>query len=199
MYTVIGSHKTRAMRVLWALEELGLPYAHRPEPPRSPAVRALNPLGTVPVLQDEETVICDSVAILTYLADKHGQLTAPPGTPARARQDVMMQFGVSNIDAFLWTRARHSFILPEAMRVPAIKPVLDEEIAQNLARLDDLMGDAPFAAGAAFSIADIMIGHSAAWAALIRIPAPEGRVGAYLKGLRARPGYQAALAKAQAG
>ena len=45
MITVVGTAKTRTLRVLWMLEELGLPYDHQPKPPRSPEVTALNPLG----------------------------------------------------------------------------------------------------------------------------------------------------------
>ena len=50
MYTVIGSTKSRTLRVLWMLEELGLPYEHVSATPRSPDVVAVNPTGKVPVL-----------------------------------------------------------------------------------------------------------------------------------------------------
>ncbi|MEM1302522.1 MAG: glutathione S-transferase N-terminal domain-containing protein, partial [Pseudomonadota bacterium] len=74
-YTVIGSARSRAFRVLWALEELGVPYEHLAEGPRSDKVFELNPLGKVPVLLDGDEAITDSNAILHYLADKHGGLT----------------------------------------------------------------------------------------------------------------------------
>ena len=61
------------MRVLWALEELGLEYIHHSAAPRSEQVRALNPLGKIPILVDGDAVLTDSTAILTYLADKHGR------------------------------------------------------------------------------------------------------------------------------
>jgi glutathione S-transferase len=59
MYTVIGGVASRTFRVLWMLEELGARYTHRPEPPRSENVRALNASGKIPVLQDGDAVLTD--------------------------------------------------------------------------------------------------------------------------------------------
>ena len=91
MYKIVGSVKSRAFRVLWLLEELGLAYEHLNFTPHSEEVLRYNPSGKVPVLVDADAVISDSTAIMTYLADKHGGLTAKAGTLARARQDAMLQ------------------------------------------------------------------------------------------------------------
>jgi glutathione S-transferase len=107
MYTVIGSVKTRTFRVLWLLEELGVEYAFQPAAPRSPEVLALSPLGKVPVLLDDDHVFTDSTAIMTYLADKHGQMTYAAGTPERAVQDGHTNFLLDEFDACLWAAARH--------------------------------------------------------------------------------------------
>ncbi|MEO0863627.1 MAG: glutathione S-transferase N-terminal domain-containing protein, partial [Pseudomonadota bacterium] len=85
MYHVIGTAKSRAFRVMWMLGELGQDYEVTPAMPRSEEIMAHNPLGKVPALKDGDDVLTDSVAIITYLADKHGALTAPAGTIARAR------------------------------------------------------------------------------------------------------------------
>lgn len=77
MYKVIGATKTRAMRVMWMLEELGQPYDHLPCAPRSDEAKQYNPSGKIPALVDGDDVLTDSVAIMQYLADKHGALTAP--------------------------------------------------------------------------------------------------------------------------
>ena len=84
MYTVIGGTKSRAFRVMWMLEELGQPYTLNPAAPRSEEARKYNPSGKIPALVDGDEVLTDSLAIMTYLADKHGALTAPAGTPERA-------------------------------------------------------------------------------------------------------------------
>ncbi len=106
MYTVTGNPMTRTFRVIWALEEMGLPYELNPASPQSPEVLALNASGKVPVLQEDGETLTDSTAILTYLADKHGALTAPAGPLARARQDSMTQLCLDELDAVLWTAAR---------------------------------------------------------------------------------------------
>ena len=72
MYTVIGHPQSRALRVIWALEELGQPYELVKAMPRSEEILKYNPLGKIPALIDGEDVLTDSVAIMTYLADKHG-------------------------------------------------------------------------------------------------------------------------------
>ena len=85
MYTVIGTTKSRALRVLWMLEELEQPYDHIPAGPRSDEARRHSPSGKVPALLVDGEAITDSVAIMTFLADRHAALTFPAGTVERAR------------------------------------------------------------------------------------------------------------------
>src|SRR3954467_9703844 len=71
--------KTRDLRVLWTLEEVGLPYEivgmdHANHDLDSPAYRALNPFGQIPVIDDDGIVVSESGAILLYLARKSGKL-----------------------------------------------------------------------------------------------------------------------------
>ena len=70
MYTVIGATKSRAFRVMWALEEMGEPYKHIPAAPRSDEARTYNPSGKIPALVDGDEVLTDSMAILTYLKEE---------------------------------------------------------------------------------------------------------------------------------
>src|SRR6188474_223703 len=70
---------TRDLRVLWTLEEIGLPYEivgldHPTHDLDTPAYRARNPFGQIPVLDDDGVVVCVSGAILLYLARKSGKL-----------------------------------------------------------------------------------------------------------------------------
>lgn len=197
MYTVIGPVKSRALRVLWMLEELGEPYEHRPEAPRSDAVRALNPSGKVPVLLADGAAITDSTAILQFLADRHGRLTHEAGTLERARQDGMTHFVLDEMDAILWTAARHSFILPEERRLPEIKDSLKWEFTRSLERLEERLGDQPFLMGEEMTVPDILCGHCGNWATNARFPVPEeGPVAAYFQRLRDRPAFGRAVAQA---
>ena len=194
MYRVIGTAKSRALRVLWMLEELGQPYDHIPANPRSDGVAQFNPAGKVPVLIDDGTPITDSTAILTYLADRHGQLTHPAGTLDRARQDSLTQFLLDEFDAALWLAARHSFILPEEMRLSAIKNTLRWEFEASQKTLLNRLGEGPFLMGDKMTVPDIILTHCLTWALGARFPIVEYDLTTYLDRMRERPAHQRATA-----
>jgi len=189
MYKVYGSVVSRAFRVLWALEEMGVAYEHHDAKPQSEAARALNPSGKVPILVDGDAVLTDSTAILTYLADKHGQLTYPAGTVDRAHQDALTHTILDEFDAVLWTAARHSFILPEDRRVPQVSDSLKWEFARNLDRLADRFVG-PFLQGDQMTIADIICVHCLNWAFGAKFPVENERLIAYSKQMRARDAFK---------
>ena len=194
MYRVIGTVKSRAFRVLWMLEELGQDYALVTAGPRSDEARQYNPLGKIPALVDGDEVLTDSVAIMTYLADKHGQITAPAGTAARARQDAMTLWLIDELDAALWLNAKHTFALPEKLRVPGLKPTLDKEFLRNAdtfaAMLEAAGGE--FIMGDQISVPDLLAVHCFGWAFGAEFPAIPDPLKAYTKRLRARPQFRAA-------
>ncbi len=197
MYKLVGYPQTRATRVAWMLEEIGADYEIEPAPPQSDAARAYNPTGKVPVLVDPDAglTISDSVAILTYLGDRHGVLTFPAGTPERGRQDSLTQFCVDEVEGALWTAAKHSFALPEEVRCKEVKPACKFEFDRAMATLETRLGDGPFAMGETFTIPDILFAHCANWAEFgTKWPLPGGKVGDYLGRVRTRP----ALARAEA-
>ncbi len=189
MYTVIGTVGSRTARVLWMLEELGQPYKHIADPPQSEGVVAFNPAGKVPVLLEGTTPITDSTAIIQYLADKHGQLTHPAGTIDRARQDSLTQFLLDEFDANLWMAARHTFVLPEALRHSAVKDSLRWEFARSQKALVARMGAGPFVMGAQMTVPDIILTHCGNWATSARFEIAEPKLAAYLDRMRARPAY----------
>lgn len=189
-YTVIGPLRTRTFRVLWMLEELGVPYRHEAHMPRSDAVRALNPAGKVPVLVADGVPLTDSAAIIQFLADRHGRLTMPAGTIERARQDGFTQFLLDEFDALLWTAARHSFILPEHLRHGAIKDTLRWEFRNAEAELARRLGRGPYLMGEAFTVPDIILTHCCNWARVARFPIEEPTIRDYLDRTRARPAYR---------
>lgn len=194
MYQVIGGIQSRAFRVMWTLEELGQPYEHIECKPHSPEALAANPSGKIPALRDGDEVLTDSTAILTYLADKHGALTYPAGTIARARQDSLMHMVLDEIDAILWTAARHSFVLPEERRVPEIKPSLMWEFERNSKRLADCL-QGPFLMGDTMTIADIVAAHCLNWAFSAKFPIGDERLLEYGKAMRGRDAFKRAAGK----
>ena len=194
MYTVVGSTNTRTLRVLWLLEELGLPYTHLPAAPQSAEARAHNQAGKVPALIDGDATVTDSTAILTYLADKHGAFTATAGTVARAHQDSLTHFLLDEFDALLWTSARHSFVLPTEMRLPAIKKSLRWEYARNLGRLAARL-KGPYLMGDQMTVPDILAAQCLSWGLAAKFPSPEGALADYLAMMRARPAFLRAAAR----
>ena len=194
MYTVIGTTKSRAFRVMWMLEELGQDYAHVPAGAQSDAAREYNPTGKIPALVDGDAVLTDSVAIMTYLADKHGALTAPAGTPARARQDAMTLWLIDEFDAVLWSAAKHSFVLPEAQRVPAVKDTLKLEFGRSAAMLSDRL-EGPFLMGDAITLPDLLAVHCINWSIGAKFPRVDDKLGQWARSMRERPAFKAAMAK----
>lgn len=193
MYTVIGSLQTRALRVVWMLEELGQPYELDPRRPHDPAVVALNPSGKVPVLVDDGTPIFDSVAICQYLADKHGQMTFPAGTIDRAHHDSFTQFAVDDVEGPLWTAAKHTFVLPEEYRVPDVKRACRFDFERAMAALGQRLGSKPYVTGEAFTVPDLILGNCLGWATSIKWRLPDGPVSQYFDRIRQRPAFLKAL------
>ena len=192
MYKVIGSPRTRTFRVLWLMEELGLPYEFVAAPPRSEEARAHNPSGKVPALVTDEGTITDSTAILTFLADRHGAFTHPAGTIERARQDAATHFLLDEFDAVLWTAARHSFVLPEEHRLPAIKDSLRWEFERAQHQfLPRMAEDGPFLMGEEMTIPDILLAHCMSWAINARFPVTDP-FRAHATMMRNRPAFERA-------
>lgn len=199
MYTVIGSPNTRALRVLWALEELDLPYELLDVSPQSAEILAINPSGKLPALKLDGEVIIDSVAIMQFLADKHGALTHPAGTLARARQDSFTQFICDELDGACWAMAKHSFVMPKELRQKeAVRPALIWDMQRALKSLEARVGDGPWLTGATFTVADILLGHCANWISLCGFEPPQGKTAALIARIKERPAYIRAQALRQA-
>lgn len=194
MYTVIGAPNTRAFRVIWMLEELGVAYTVDPKRPRDPAVVALNSTGKVPVLTDDGVSIFDSVAICQYLADKHGKFTFEAGTIDRAHQDSFTQFAVDDVEGPLWTAAKHSFVLPEEYRVKEVKRACEFDFGRSMAAFSNRLGDRPYVMGDRFTVPDLLLGHCLFWALAIKWELPEGNVRDYYDRICARPAQNKAVA-----
>ena len=191
MYTVVGRVRSRAFRVMWALQELGVEYRHIDAGPQSDEAKSYHPYGKIPVLVTGDEALTDSVAIMSYLSDKHGGLGYPAGTIERARLDAMLHYLNEELDAPLWLIARHSAILPEDKRVPGVIPVTKEQVAQNLDGLADrIKGE--WLMGEDFTIADILAVHCLGWAFGLEIPVTNEAVKNYGKRARARAGFRQA-------
>lgn len=190
MYKLYGSPKNRAGRIIWMLEELSADYEMIAAAPHSPEIMAVSPTGKLPALVDGDAAIFDSTAILIYLADKHGALTFPVGSPERARMMSALCFAIDAVEQPLWTMAKHAFVLPEEVRLgDAVIPACHAEWAKAMGALEAMLGEGPFVMGDAFTIVDVTLGHLGGWAKASGFPAPPDTVAAYMDRVRSRPGW----------
>lgn len=190
---VFGWPNTRSLRVVWALEEAGASYEYVPVnlmrgEGRRPTYLSVNPGGKVPALQDGDLVLTESAAICNYLGDKYpaSGLTPRCGSRERALYDRWCFFVLSELEQPLWTIGKHRFAIPERYRIPAVVDTAMWEFSVAAKALNAQFGG-PFALGEQFTAADILIGHTLAWAAAWNVPLEHERLQAYAQRLRERP------------
>lgn len=192
--------KTRASRPRWVLEELGVPYdLVRIEPgpggTRGAEHLARHPLGHVPVLEDRGQFVFESGAICLHLADLFPgkRLLPAPGTLDRAHAYQWVLFSIAEMEPPLVALAAEAR-KPEGERSAAVATEAKERFRKAATTLDAVLRDRKYLVGGAFSVADVMVGATLAWARALRLvdalPALEG----YLSRLRERPAWQRALA-----
>lgn len=193
MYKAYGHVRSRALRVLWMLEELGVPYEYINHRPASNAMKVVNASGKAPALEVGDTILTDSCAIMCYLADAHGQFTYKAGTLERARQDALMHQINDEMDALLWMAGRHSFVLPEERRMPDIKESLRWEFTRNCERIAaQIQGE--FLMGDQFTVPDILLTHCMNWSVGAKFTCENKNLLNYAKRMRQRPAYKRAFA-----
>jgi glutathione S-transferase len=166
--------QTRAVRVRWLLEELGVPYElHRLDPSKREThgtdYLKLNPLGQVPTLRDGDAVLTESLAICHYLADKFADqgLAPEPGIPARAEYERWMAFSMVALERWVDTVNQHQVRLPEAERVPAVIPWARRRFDEAARVLTDALGGRQVLVGDRFTVADLMTASVLGWARLL--------------------------------
>ena len=188
MYKAVGSRGSRVSRVIWMLEELGEPYEFVPVGLRSDEMFALNPSGKAPALVDGEVVVTDSAAICVYLADKHPEknMGAAPGHAGRAEMDSWMHFAQSELEAPLWNKLRHRFLLPKEVRAD-VGPAAAHDFAQEITTLEKRLSGRAFALGDRFSAVDVLLGDIGAWARAGKFQISSDTVNAYFDRVLSRP------------
>jgi glutathione S-transferase len=186
-------------KVLWTCDELQLSYEREDwggsfRSTSEPAFRALNPVGMVPVIDDEGTVVCESNVIVRYLAASRGRTDLLPVEPApRARIEQWMDWQASDFNNS-WRVAFQGLVRKNpAHQDPAA-------IAASIAQLSSCVGiiDAAlartggFIAGDQFTVADIVIGLSLhRWRSIPTDRPRYANVERYYERLLGRPGFYA--------
>jgi GST-like protein len=190
-----------SVKVLIALEEMGIPYDLRPVNVRkggqkAEAFLAFNPNGKVPVLVDDGFVLTESAAILVYLAEKTGQLLPRDGV-GRARVFEQLFFHASGLSPAFGNAGFFKRSSPEPQ--PIAEARFTTEAERILRLLETKLASQSFVAGEDFTIADIA--HFG-WMWRISFPGLtlDGRpnLSRWFETVAARPAVQQAVARVEA-
>jgi len=213
MITVHHLNNSRSQRILWLLEELGLPYEIKryqrdAKTMLAPAeLRAVHPLGKSPVISDGELTIAESGAIVEYLAGTYGggRLVPAAGSAERLRYTYWMHFAEGSAMSplllkLVFDRIENApmpfFIRPVARRIAqqAKNWIVLPNIERILNFLEAELAKSAWFAGAEFSAADVQMSFPLE-AASVRggLNETRPRLWAFLKTIHARPAYQRAL------
>ena len=186
----------RGLRVIWLCEEMGLSYSVENHPfPTPSAYRALNPLGSVPFLEDAGGVgLNESIAILLYLAERHGPTplypTAEPAQLARCLQLTL--FGETELGMNLNPLIAARFLAgPDEKRNWSVVG-LEQRVERAVAHAEGLIAQRPYLVGDALTLADISVSCGLAiWQSALNGVLPPG-LQAYQQRLAQRPAYSRA-------
>ena len=213
MLVVHHLENSRSQRVLWLLEELGLPYeiVHYKRDATTmlapPALLAVHPLGKSPVITDGDTTVAETGAIVEYILAQQGggRLLPAPDTPEALRYRYWLHFAEGSampplLLTLIFDRIANApmpfFIKPIARGISS--KVMNLMVRPNLKRQLDFMeselGRSPWFAGSGLTGADIMMSFPLEAAAQrAGLDASRPRLVDFLKRVHARPAYQRAL------
>ena len=202
MIKIYHARRARSARVIWLLEELGLPYGlesieFKPETLKSPEYLKIHPLGQIPVIKDDGLTMFESGAIVEYLLERYGQgrLAPLPGTPERAEYLQWFHYGEASLARYVSDIVRQRFRQAEGPESGAMLTGSRARFVATLAVVDRALSGREFICGPAFTAADIMIAYGIVIGKIIReVPADMGNVSAYIERLKQRPAYERAWA-----
>jgi glutathione S-transferase len=183
--------KTRDLRVLWALEEMGLPYQvvgldHPQHDLDTPAYRALNPFGQVPAIDDDGVVVTESGAILLYLARKSGKLM--PSDLAGEAQ--VLRWSIAALNTIEVPVLTAWFVDVSGAKGTAASDALHQWGAMRLKQLDGWLAGREFVATHEFTVADILMTHVLGGGTDERLVEDYPNVLAFQKRCIARPAWK---------
>jgi glutathione S-transferase len=203
MLTVHHLGKSQSERIVWLCEELGVPYElkiYDRDPVTRlapPAYRALHPLGTAPIVHDDDLVLAESTAIMEYIMAKHGSGSLVPASTDASFPAYLYWFHFAN--GTLQPNLGRGMLL-NRVGLPEDNPTLNwVNSRRNLALslVENRLGEADYLAGDVFTAADIVTVFSLTtmrlFAPLDLSPYPN--ILSYLQRIGARDAYRRAMKK----
>ncbi|MGJ5032781.1 MULTISPECIES: glutathione S-transferase [unclassified Bradyrhizobium] len=213
MLTVHHLNNSRSQRVLWLLEELGVPYEiiryeRQPDMRAPKELRAIHPLGKSPVITDDGNTVAESGAIVEYLIETYGEgrLIPPPKTPERLRYSYWLHYAEGSAMPLLLLKLLFN-IMPKrapALLRPIVRKVSNQalstlvnpQLKQHMAFWESELQKSEWFAGDSFTAADIQMSFPLQ-AAASRGGLEQGHPRAmdFLARIEERPAYKIALEK----
>jgi glutathione S-transferase len=212
MIVVHHLNNSRSHRVLWLLEELGLPYEikhyQRDAGMRAPpALRDIHPLGKSPVIADGDLTLAESGAIIDYLTESHADagLAPKPGTPERLRYIYWMHYAEGSAMPLLLLKlvfdrieqAPMPFLVRPIARSIARRAkgqLVEPQLERHLDYLEAELVKTRWFAGDAFTAADIQMSYPVeAAVARAGLDSRRPNLMGFLERIRERPAYQRAM------
>src|SRR5258708_1148243 len=168
MLTVHHLNNSRSQRVLWLLEELGVPYEIARYQRQSsmlapPELRAIHPLGKSPVITDDGNTVAESGAIVEYIIGAHGngRLIPPPNTPERLRYTYWLHYAEGSAMSplllkllfTLMPKRAPALLRPLVRKVSnqALTTMVNPQLKQHMAYWETELGKSEWFAGNAFT------------------------------------------------
>ncbi|MFD2262967.1 glutathione S-transferase [Lacibacterium aquatile] len=212
MLTLHHLNNSRSQRVLWLLEELGIPYEvqqYQRDPKTMlapPALKAIHPLGKSPIITDGAQTLAETGAIFQHLLAQHeGHSLVPPvGSAARQRLIYWLHYAEGSampplLLKLLFTRMPKQapwFLRPVARLIAngALSSFIDPQLRLHASYWEDQLSPAGWFVGDSFTAADIMMSFPVETAKVRgTVGAHTPRLLAYLDTIHARPAYVRAL------
>lgn len=209
MLTVHHLNNSRSQRVLWLLEELGVPYEivkYERDPKTNlapPELQKIHPLGKSPVVTDDGNTLAESAVILEYIAETYGKgrLVPAAGTPEHRRCRYFMHYAEGSLMPFLLLK----LITGKMRRAPfLVRPIarkiastidgtfVGPNLARHVAFIDGELASRPFFAGDELTIADIQMSFPMEAIAARMKDAP-ARIKDFVARIHDRPAFKRAL------
>ncbi len=194
LYGISGS---RALRSLWAAEEVGVDYEHVSvdfmKESKAPEYLAVNPNGRIPALADGDTVLFESMAINLYLAKQYGGALYPKSADDEARTWQWSVWGISEIEPLQMQIVVQKLFTPEEKRNPKVTAGATKGLQRPLRVIDTHLADRDWLVGDAFSIADLNVAAVMLLLQMVEFDLSEfPNVGRWLEACYARPSLERA-------
>ena len=184
-------------KVLWALDELGVPYERVDAGlafgvVNEPFYRAMNPSARVPTIEDDGFVLWESNAIVRYLAAKHGAGSLwPSDLKTRADAERWMDWTSIHANPAMTTAFVGLVRTPAGKRDMAQITASAEATAQQFQILEQGLADRDYVAGKSFTMGDIPVGANVYRWSMLDVKRPRlPRVERYHERLKERPAFR---------